>query len=226
METLRALFEFVRDPRQLVEWGGYVGLTLIVFVETGLLIGFFLPGDSLLVTAGLLAATDIVDLNILVLNLLLIPAAIIGDAVGYWIGRRAGRPLFDRPDSRFFKRKHLLQTQAFYERHGGKTIVLARFVPIIRTFAPVVAGVAEMPYRRFAAFNIFGGIGWVVSMTFTGYFLGSVIPGIDKHIELLALVIIAISLVPLVIEYIRHRRTGESVAEAAVESAAGLGPEV
>ena len=179
METLRALFEFVRDPRQLVECGGYIGLTLIVFVETGLLIGFFLPGDSLLVTAGLLAATGIVDLNILVLNLLLIPAAIIGDAVGYWIGRRAGRPLFDRPDSRFFKRKHLLQTQAFYERHGGKTIVLARFVPIIRTFAPVVAGVAEMPYRRFAAFNIFGGIGWVVSMTLTGYFLGSAIPGID-----------------------------------------------
>ena len=225
METLQSWFEFLRDPRQLIQWGGYVGLTLIVFTETGLLVGFFLPGDSLLVTAGLLAATGVVDLNLLWLNLLLIPAAIIGDAVGYWIGRRAGRPLFDRPDSRFFKRKHLLRTQAFYERHGGKTIVLARFVPIIRTFAPVVAGVAEMPYRRFAAFNIFGGIGWVVSMTCVGYFLGSMIPGIDRHIEVLALVIIAISLIPLGIEYVRHRRSGESAAEAAVETAAGLEPE-
>ena len=226
MEALKALFEFLRDPVQLVQWGGYVGLTLIVFTETGLLIGFFLPGDSLLVTAGLLAGSGVVDLNIVVLNLLLIPAAIIGDAVGYWIGRRAGRPLFDRPDSRFFKRKHLLRTQAFYERHGGKTIVMARFVPIIRTFAPVVAGVAAMPYRRFAMFNIFGGMGWVLSMTLLGYFLGSVIPGIDKHIELLAIVIIAISLIPLGIEYLRHRRTGESPVEAAVETAAGLEPEV
>ena len=226
METIVSWFEFLRDPRQLVEWGGYVGLTLIIFMETGLLIGFFLPGDSLLVTAGLLIGAGIVQLDLITLNLLLIPAAIIGDAVGYWIGRRAGRPLFDRPDSRFFKRKHLLRTQAFYDRHGGKTIVLARFIPIVRTFAPVVAGVAAMPYRRFAAFNVFGGIGWIVSMTFVGYFLGDTIPGIDEHIELLALVIIAISLIPLVIEYIRHRRTGEQASEAAIEAAAGLGPEV
>lgn len=226
METLRSLFEFLRDPEQLVQWGGYIGLTLIVFVETGLLIGFFLPGDSLLVTAGLLAATKVVNLNIVVLNLLLIPAAIIGDAVGYWIGRRAGRPLFERKDSRFFKRKHLLRTQAFYERHGGKTIVMARFVPIVRTFAPVVAGVAQMPYRRFAMFNIFGGIGWVLSMTCLGYFLGTVFPGLQERIELLAIVIIAISLIPLGIEYLRHRRSGEGAAEAAVEASAGLGPEV
>ena len=226
METILSWFEFLRDPRQLVEWGGYAGLTLIIFMETGLLIGFFLPGDSLLVTAGLLIGAGIVNLDLLTLNLLLIPAAIIGDAVGYSIGRRAGRPLFDRPDSRFFKRKHLLQTQAFYERHGGKTIVMARFVPIVRTFAPVVAGVAAMPYRRFAAFNIFGGIGWIVSMTCLGYFLGDTIPGIDEHIELLALVIIAISLIPLLIEYIRHRRTGEPAGEAAIEAAAGLEPEV
>jgi len=226
LETLLEWFHFLRDPRELVQWGGYIGLTLIVFAETGLLVGFFLPGDSLLVTAGLLIGTGIVDLNLLYVNLLLISAAIIGDAVGYTIGRRAGRPLFDRPDSRFFKRKHLLQTQAFYERHGGKTIVMARFVPIVRTFAPVVAGVAAMPYRQFALYNIGGGIGWVVSMTLIGYFLGNTIPGIDEHIELLALVIIAISLVPLLIEYIRHRRSGETAAESAVETAAGLGPEV
>jgi membrane-associated protein len=218
LETLRSLFEFVRDPRQLVEWGGYIGLTLIIFMETGLLIGFFLPGDSLLVTAGLLAATGVVKLNLIFLLLLLIPAAIIGDAVGYWIGRRAGRALFQREDSRFFKRKHLLRTQAFYERHGGKTIVLARFVPIVRTFAPVVAGAAEMPYRRFAYFNIFGGIGWVVSMTCLGYFLGTVIPGLDKHIELLALVIIAISLLPLGIEWLRHRRSAEPSPGAAART--------
>jgi membrane-associated protein len=226
LETLRSFLEFVRDPRQLIEWGGYVGLTLIVFMETGLLIGFFLPGDSLLVTAGLLAATGVVDLNLFVLMLLLVPAAIIGDAVGYWIGRRAGQALFQREDSRFFKRKHLLRTHAFYERHGGKTIVMARFVPIVRTFAPVVAGVAEMPYRRFAAFNIFGGIGWVVSMLCIGYFLGRAIPGLDKHIELLAMVIIAISLIPLGIEYLRHRGTGEEPAEAATDTAAGLTKEV
>jgi membrane-associated protein len=221
-ETLWQWLSFVRDPVQLVQWGGYVGLTLIIFAETGLLIGFFLPGDSLLVTAGLLAATGVVNLNLLWLILLLVPTAIIGDAVGYWIGRRAGRPLFERPDSRFFKRKHLLRTQAFYDRHGGKTIVLARFVPIVRTFAPVVAGVAGMSYRQFAMYNIFGGIGWVVSMLCVGYFLGTVIPGVANHIELLAIVIIIISLIPLGIEYLRHRREGEPPADATVETATGV----
>jgi len=224
LDTLWSWFEFLRDPVQLVQWGGYIGLTLIIFAETGLLVGFFLPGDSLLVTAGLLIGSGVVDLNIWTINLLLIPAAIIGDATGYWIGRRAGRALFQREDSRFFKRKHLIQTHEFYERHGGKTIIMARFIPIVRTFAPVVAGVAEMSYGRFAMFNVVGGIGWILSML--GYFLGNTIPGLDKHIELLALVIIAISLLPLGIEYLRHRRTGESKAEAAVETAAGLGPEV
>ena len=214
------------DWTEVIKTVGYAGLFAIIFAESGLLIGFFLPGDSLLVTAGLLIATGVVQLDLLTLNLLLIPAAIIGDAVGYWIGRRAGEALYSRPDSRFFKRKHLLRTQAFYERHGGKTIVMARFVPIVRTFAPVVAGVAGMSYGRFAAFNIFGGLGWIISMTCLGYFLGTAIPGLDQHIELLALVIIAISLLPLLIEYIRHRRSGEPASEAAVETAAGLGPEV
>lgn len=226
METLLRWFEFLRDPQQLIAWGGYVGLTIIVFAETGLLIGFFLPGDSLLVTAGLLAATGIGNLDLLMLNLILIPTAIIGDAVGYTIGRRAGRPLFDRPDGRFFKRKYLIQTQAFYEHHGGKTIVLARFVPIVRTFAPVVAGVAEMPYRHFATYNILGGIGWVVLMTCLGYFLGTVIPGVTDHIEILALVIIVISLIPVFIEYLRHRRAGAKAAEAAVEATTQVNPKI
>jgi membrane-associated protein len=225
LETLKLLFDTVRDPIALINYGGLIGLMLIVFAETGLLVGFFLPGDSLLVTAGLLVATGKLHINIILLIVLLIIAAIVGDAVGYWIGRRAGVALFQRQDSRFFKRKHLLQTHEFYERHGGKTIVMARFVPIVRTFAPVVAGVADMHYRHFAAFNIFGGIGWVLSMVLIGYFLGTVIPGLDKHIELLALVIIAISLLPMGIEYLRHRRTGARTYDAPAEPTVGVKPE-
>ncbi len=207
METLRHLLNLIRDPIQLINLGGYLGLVIIIFAETGLLIGFFLPGDSLLVTAGLLAATvPALGLSYWVLSLLLIPAAVIGDAVGYWIGRRAGQPLFQRPDSRLFKRKYLEQTQAFYERHGNKTIVMARFVPIVRTFAPVIAGVAGMSYRHFFIYNVLGGIGWVISMISIGYFLGTTFPWIGKNIELLAIVIILISLIPILIEYLRHRR--------------------
>ncbi len=163
METLRDWFHFLTDVRGLVQAGGYIALAIIVFTETGLMIGFFLPGDSLLVTAGLFAAKG--DLNIVVLNLLLMTCAITGDATGYYIGKKLGPALFRKEDSILFKKKHLIATQEFYERHGGKTIIIARFVPIIRTFAPVVAGMAGMKYRRFTVFNIIGGIGWVFSMT-------------------------------------------------------------
>ena len=214
------------DPKMLASLG-YFALVAIVFAETGLLVGFFLPGDSLLVTAGLLAATQPeLGLNIVMLNVLLIPTAIIGDATGYAIGRRMGKTLFQREDSRFFKKKHLLRTQAFYEKHGGKTIVMARFVPIVRTFAPVVAGIANMPYRSFAIYNISGGIGWVTSMTCIGYFLGLSFPALTDHIELLALVIIFVSLIPVGIEYLNHRRAGQSASQATVEAAAGIGTEV
>lgn len=214
------------DPKMLASLG-YFALVAIVFAETGLLVGFFLPGDSLLVTAGLLAATQPeLGLNIVMLNVLLIPTAIIGDATGYAIGRRMGKTLFQREDSRFFKKKHLLRTQAFYEKHGGKTIVMARFVPIVRTFAPVVAGIANMPYRSFATYNISGGIGWVTSMTCIGYFLGLSFPALTDHIELLALVIIFVSLIPVGIEYLNHRRAGQSASQATVEAAAGIGTEV
>ena len=188
----------------LVRWGGYVVLVAIVFAETGLLIGFFLPGDSLLITAGLVAATG--QLNIWWLNVLLILAAVIGDSVGYSIGWRLGPRLFTREKSLLFNPKHVARTRDFYERHGAKTIVIARFVPIIRTFAPVVAGVARMPYRRFAAFNVWGGIGWVCGMTLFGYSLGRYVPGVMKHVDVVIIAVIAASLVPAVVEYVRHRK--------------------
>ncbi len=204
MDLIWELFRRLNTLDELIRWGGYTGLVVIVFTETGLMIGFFLPGDSLLVTAGLLAAAGTLDLWML--NVLLIPAAIVGDSVGYWFGAKAGQTLFARPDSRLFSRRHLLYTKAFYERHGGKTIVLARFVPIVRTFAPVVAGIAEMRYRRFLAYNVFGGIGWVAGMTCLGFFLGRAIPNIDRHVHIVIAVVIFLSILPAIIEVLRNRR--------------------
>jgi membrane-associated protein len=181
----------------MIRWGGYTALGIIVFVETGLMIGFFLPGDSLLVTAGVFAAKG--DLDIWVLNLLLIPLAIAGDATGYAIGYRLGPALFKRPKSRLFNPRHLVTAQLFYERHGGKTIVIARFVPILRTFAPVVAGIGKMSYRRFATFNVFGGAGWVLSMTLLGYGLGLAVPNLDEHIEWIILLVIFLSVLPSIL---------------------------
>jgi membrane-associated protein len=192
----------------LIRWGGYVVLTAIVFTETGLLFGFFLPGDSLLITAGLVAAAG--HLDIWLLNLLLIVAAVVGDSVGYAIGRRLGPRLFTRPESLLFNPRHVDRTRAFYARHGAKTIVIARFVPIIRTFAPVVAGVGQMEYRRFVFYNVAGGVGWVTSMTWAGYLLGQAIPNIGDHIHVVVGVVIALSLVPIFVELIRERRRGSA----------------
>ena len=189
--------------QEIVIWGGYAGLCAIIFAETGLLIGFFLPGDSLLVTAGLFAAKG--DLDIVLLNVFLCIAAIAGDATGYWIGRRAGVALYERRQSRFFRRDHLIKTKEFYDKYGGITIVLARFMPFARTFAPVVAGIAGMKYRRFAVFNITGGIGWILSMTLLGYFLGQSIPGIEEKIEFVIAIVIFLSILPGIIKYIQHR---------------------
>ena len=167
-DFLHLLFS-VEGLTQLIQWGGLVGLIVIIFAETGLLIGFFLPGDTLLLTAGLLsAATAKPDLGMMLIALSI--AAIVGDSTGYLIGRKAGPALYKREDSRFFKQAHLQRAKAFYEHWGGITIVLARFVPVVRTFAPMVAGIAGMNYRRFVMFNIVGGILWIVSMTLVGYF--------------------------------------------------------
>lgn len=206
MDLLRELFDRLRDLPALVQWAGYVGLTTIIFVETGLLVGFFLPGDSLLVTAGLLASQPDFELNVYMMGVLFSVAAIVGDTVGYYIGRMTGPRIFTREDSLFFNKKHLYRAHAFYEKHGGKTIVLARFMPIVRTFAPVVAGVAEMQYRSFIVYNVFGGLLWVWSMLFTGYFLGRYIPGIDQHIEKVILVVIFLSILPGIIGWWRERK--------------------
>lgn len=197
MHLLSDLFNRLTDLPALIQWGGYVGLTAIIFVETGLLIGFFLPGDSLLVTAGLLASQGYI--NVYILGALLSIAAIVGDSVGYTIGKASGPHLFKKDDSLVFKKKHLIRAQQFYERHGGKTIVIARFVPIIRTFAPVVAGMARMDYKRFIVYNVLGGIFWVWSLLMLGYLLGRHVPGISDHIDIVILVIIFISIVPLFI---------------------------
>jgi membrane-associated protein len=188
----------------LIQWGGYLLLVAIVFAETGLLIGCFLPGDSLLITAGLLAAAG--HLNIWWINALLIAAAIIGDSVGYAIGTRLGPRIFTREKSLLFNPQHVLRTRRFYEKYGHKTIVIARFVPIIRTFAPVLAGVGVMEYRRFLTYNVLGGIGWVASMSWAGYLLGQTVPNISKHMHVLVIVIIVLSCVPIAVEIYRERR--------------------
>lgn len=210
---LHGIIDFLRtltDPERLIHllstvmtgWAGYALLTAIVFSETGLLVGFVLPGDSLLFTIGVVAGAG--QLNIVVMILLLICACMLGDWSGYLIGRRTGPAIFNRPDSRFFKQEHLRRTHDFYEKHGGKTIIYAKFVPIIRTFAPFVAGVAQMSYPRFLAFDIFGGIGWVTSMTLAGYFLGG-IPVIRSNFEKVVIAIVIISVLPLLIQAARSR---------------------
>lgn len=203
MEFIKEFFEQIYDVRGLVQTVGYIGLVLIIFSETGLLAGFFLPGDSLLVTAGLFAAKG--DMDIWLLNILLIPAAVIGDAVGYWIGHKAGPHLFKKEQSLFFRKDYLIKTHEFYEKYGGITIILARFMPIVRTFAPTVAGIAQMKYFDFFKYNIFGGILWVSGMTLLGYFLGNAIPDIDKHIEKVIVIIVFLSISPAIIKYISHK---------------------
>jgi membrane-associated protein len=198
------------DLVRLVEWAGYAGLVAIVFAETGLLVGFFLPGDSLLIAAGLLAQRDHFSLPLLIV--LLIAAAISGDATGYAIGRRAGPLLFVRDDARLFRRHHLERARAFYARHGGKTIVLARFLAIIRTFAPTTAGAAGMPYLRFTVYNVAGGIAWVVSMTLLGYFIGEAVPNLDAVLFLVVGVVVVASLAPAAWHVWRERRAARRAA--------------
>jgi len=204
VEFLLGVLTGAHSLDDLIRWGGYVILVGIVFTETGLLVGFFLPGDSLLVTAGLVAAAG--GLNIWWVNSLLIVAAIVGDSVGYAIGARLGPRLFTREQSLLFNPRHVERTRRFYERHGAKTIVIARFVPIIRTFAPVVAGVGQMRYRRFLFYNVAGGVGWVTSMTWMGYLLGRAVPNIADYIHIVVIVVIVVSMIPIVVEILRERR--------------------
>ena len=215
MQSLLDLFHQLTNVRELVRVGGYVGLTGIIFAETGLLVGFFLPGDSLLVTAGLLASQPEFGLNVWALGALLTVAAIVGNTVGYVIGKASGPRLFTRDDSLLFKKKHLYRAEEFYRKHGGKTLVLARFMPIVRTFVPVVAGMANMPFAAYTAYNVLGGVLWIWSMLLVGYFLGRAVPGIDKYIEVMILAIVFLSVLPAIIAWWRDRAKTKAAAAAA-----------
>ncbi len=182
----------------LIETVGLAGVFGIVFAETGLLVGFFLPGDSLLFTAGFLASQGIFSIGALVMGTVV--AAIIGDSTGYWIGRHVGTSLYSRPDSRLFKRAHLEKAQAFYRKHGPKTVILARFVPIVRTFGPVVAGISKMPYSTYLIYSVVGGFLWAGGLPVVGYYLGSLIPDVDKYLLPIILVIVIVSLLPTIKE--------------------------
>jgi membrane-associated protein len=203
IELFNMLIGLLRDPGPAIEWGGLPVLALIVFLETGAMV-FFLPGDSLLVTAGVYAAKG--DLSILLLNVILIPCAILGDATSYWIGAKTGPKIFNKPRSRFFRPEHVLAAHRFYEKHGGKAIIIARFMPLVRTFVPVIAGVAGMPYRRFATFNVVGGAAWVLSMTLLGYTVGTAFPAVTKHMEKVIVIVVFLSILPGLIEWWKARR--------------------
>jgi membrane-associated protein len=212
------LFHFLFNVQGLIEWGGTLLVCVIVFIETGFFVGFFLPGDSLLVTAGVFAVTGQIHLAKL---LLLVPlCAIAGDQIGYWIGRKAGQALYRREDSLIFRKRHLDHAHRFYEKYGGKTVILARFVPVIRTFCPPVAGAASMPYGRYFAFDVAGGFLWVGSMILGGYFLGSMIPNIDKRIHYVIAAVIFLSLLPAIISVLRARYSGAAKSAPTVQPAA------
>ncbi len=190
-------------PESLIETFGTIGIFAIVFAESGLLFGFFLPGDSLLFTAGLLASRGFSNIVLLMVGCAV--AAVAGDQVGYAFGNRVGPALFRRPDSRFFKKEYVERARSYFERYGAKTIVLARFIPIVRTFAPIVAGVGSMEYRVFATYNVLGGLLWAVGVTLLGYLLGEAIPDIDRYLLPVIAVIVVVSVIPIAVEALRAR---------------------
>ena len=211
------IWKSLTDPDRLIHlltqvvtgWFGYALLAGVVFAETGLLIGLFLPGDSLLFTVGVVAGAG--ELNIVRICVVLATASILGDQCGYFLGRRTGPAIFSRPDSRWFKQEYVTRTQRFYERHGGKTLIYAKFVPVVRAFAPYMAGVGRMSYARFLSFNVWGGLGWVLSMTLGGYALGNY-PFIRRNFEKVVLGIVLVSAAPLIVHYLQSRRAGSEIA--------------
>jgi membrane-associated protein len=204
LESLKHLLHSIYDVEGIVRAGGPFLVCLIVFVETGFFVGFFLPGDSLLVTAGVFSAAGVIPLKWLLLPVML--CAIVGDQIGYWIGRGAGTALYRREDSLFFKRRHLQRAHDFYEKYGGKTVILARFVPIIRTFCPPVAGAARMSYSTYVLYDIFGGVLWVGAMILGGYFLGRTIPNIGQRIHYVILAVAIVSVIPIFVSLLNTRR--------------------
>ena len=219
MQFALDVWHSLTDPAQLIRllsqvitgWLGYAMLAGIVFAETGLLVGLFLPGDSLLFTVGVVAGAG--GLNIFQICLLLVVASIAGDQFGYFLGYRTGPRIFSRRDSRVFKQEYVVHTQSFYAKYGGKTLIYAKFVPIVRSFAPFMAGVGRMPYARFVSFNVFGGLGWVLSMTLAGYFLGGV-PLVRRNFEKVVIGIVVVSVLPMVIQVWQARRKSAAVKPA------------
>ncbi|MCS7189065.1 MAG: VTT domain-containing protein [Bacteroidia bacterium] len=206
MQEWIELFRQLLDPEKIIQLGGLMLVTAIVFAETGLMVGFFLPGDSLLFTVGLFCALQILDVHVGWVLFTLTIAAVVGDQVGYWTGRFLGQQLFTKKDSRFFKRKYLDQTRAFYQRWGGSAIILGRFVPIVRTFAPILAGAVQFPPKRFILYNVLGGMFWVLSLVLAGYGLGRAFPWLKKYVELIALGIVFLSLLPLLNAWWKEKR--------------------
>jgi membrane-associated protein len=208
LESIRHLLHSIYDVEGIIRTGGPLLVCLIVFVETGFFVGFFLPGDSLLVTAGVFSAAGVIPLRWILIPAML--CAIVGDQIGYWIGRAAGSALYRREESFFFRKRHLHRAHDFYETYGGKTVILARFIPIIRTFCPPVAGAAQMPYHRYVIYDIFGGTFWVGSMILGGYFLGRSVPHISQRIHYVIAVVIFVSLLPIIVSVLRARRAASS----------------
>jgi membrane-associated protein len=196
------------DPLVIVKTAGLLGITFMVFAESGLFFGFFFPGDSLLFTAGIFASQGY--MNIFLLLLLCFIAAILGDTVGYWTGKKMGRRLFNKEEGFFFKKQRLHDAEEFYNKHGKYTIIMARFIPIIRTFAPIVAGIGDMHYRTFISYNIIGGFLWTIGLLLLGYFLGGIIPNPDTYILPIVLLIVVISFIPVIIKVLRTRYLGKS----------------
>ena len=210
------IFEFIKtllNPQSIIHYGGLALLLFVIFAETGLFFGFFLPGDSLLFVSGLMCGTPIFDVNIVTLNVTLIIAGVAGNFVGYIFGRKTGPLLFRRDDSFFFKKKHVNYAKDFYDRYGGTALILGRFMPIIRTFVPIMAGVVNLDFKKFVVYNIVGCIAWVLSMTLAGYFLGRAFPTLQNNLEYIVITIIIISMIPLLFTYIKERARKKSNIE-------------
>jgi|SRR3989344_6962723 len=199
---IQEIFSNLLEPQKIIATFGLIGVILIVFAESGLFFGFFFPGDSLLFTAGFFASQDLLPILPLLIGTFI--SAVAGDSFGYWFGRRTGPSLFSKEDSHFFKKKYAEQAQEFYEKHGKKTIILARFMPIVRTFAPIVAGIGNMQYRTFVFYNIIGGFIWSFGLTLLGYFLGTNIPNADSYLIPIIIVIIFTSFLPAIIHFCKH----------------------
>jgi membrane-associated protein len=208
------------DLNSLLKTVGYAGVFAIVFAESGLLVGFFLPGDSLLFAAGFLASQGF--FNIAILCIVTFVAAVLGDNVGYWFGKKAGPRVFKKEDSLVFSKSNVEKSQAFYEKHGGKAIILARFIPVVRTFAPVIAGVGKMNYKKFFAFNIIGGLIWGVGVTLLGYFLGNSIPNVDKYLLPIAVLIIIVSIAPGLWHLLRDQESRANYLAQAKQAISGF----